>query len=331
MPQNELPKTHPHTVHLVRREEPSSLWKWGAAAVGTALAASAIVNAARARRAERDNPPIGEFLNLEGVRLHYLDRGSGPVLVLIHGNGTMIEDWLISGLIDRLAAQHRVIAFDRPGFGHSSRPRGRLWTPGAQADLIAEALMALDADPAHVVAHSFGTLVALSLALDHPALVTRLSLISGYYFPSARLDVVPASTPAIPVVGDVMRHSVSPWVAGAMMPRLERKVFAPAPVDREWHERFPQDMALRPSQIRAEAEEAAMMIPAAASLARHYGALVRPVTIIAGRGDALVDQQAQAVRLNGALPDSRLVMLEGVGHMLHHSAPEAVEHAIRGA
>ena len=47
-----------------------------------------------ALQAERDNPPRGRFLDLHGVRLHYLERGDGPVLVLLHGNGSMIEDFV---------------------------------------------------------------------------------------------------------------------------------------------------------------------------------------------------------------------------------------------
>jgi pimeloyl-ACP methyl ester carboxylesterase len=61
-------------------------------------------------------------------------------LVLLHGNGSMIEDFQSSGLIDLAATKYRVIAFDRPGFGHTPRPRSTIWTPEAQADLIAAAL-----------------------------------------------------------------------------------------------------------------------------------------------------------------------------------------------
>ena len=68
--------------------------------------------------AERRNPPIGSFIACEGLRLHYLERGdpSAPCVVLFHGNGSMIQDLLISGVVDRLAARHRVLCFDRPGF-----------------------------------------------------------------------------------------------------------------------------------------------------------------------------------------------------------------------
>jgi hypothetical protein len=55
--------------------------------------------------AERKNPPIGLFIECDGVRLHYIERGdpSGPCVVLFHGNGTMVQDLILSGLVDRLA------------------------------------------------------------------------------------------------------------------------------------------------------------------------------------------------------------------------------------
>jgi hypothetical protein len=77
------------------------------------LAASAIVNYILAKRAERRNLPTGRFITVEGVRLHYVERGSGPPLVLLHGNGSMIQDFQSSGLIDLAAKKYRVIAFDR--------------------------------------------------------------------------------------------------------------------------------------------------------------------------------------------------------------------------
>src|SRR5436190_11986117 len=82
---------------------------------------------------ERNNRPVGSFIECDGVRLHYLDRGdpSAPCVVLFHGNGMMIQDFMISGLINRLSPHNRVVCFDRPGFGYSQRPRWRIWTATA--------------------------------------------------------------------------------------------------------------------------------------------------------------------------------------------------------
>src|SRR5215210_1859292 len=148
-----------------------------------ALAATAAYVAYRARKAEREHPPTGRFIEVDRVKLHYLERGDGPAVVLLHGNGATATDFEGSGLIDALAARHRVIAFDRPGFGYSERPRKRIWTPHAQAALLARALDRLDVQQPVVVAHSWGTLVALQLAVDFPQRLRGLVLVSGYYFP----------------------------------------------------------------------------------------------------------------------------------------------------
>jgi pimeloyl-ACP methyl ester carboxylesterase len=170
-----------------------------AAAVGAAaIALSALVNHGLARRAERRDPPRGQFLDVAGVRLHYVERGEGEPLVLLHGNGSMIQDFESSGLIARAAEKYRVIALDRPGYGHSARPRRTIWSPEAQADLIHEALEQLGATPAIVLGHSWGTLVATALGSAHPESVKALVLVSGYYYPTARVDVVAASGPALP-------------------------------------------------------------------------------------------------------------------------------------
>jgi len=87
-----------------------------------------IGNVVFSKVAERRNPPVGKFTECDGVRLHYIERGdpAAPCVVLFHGNGSMIQDFTISGLVDLLAQNNRVVCFDRPGFGHSQRPRFRI-------------------------------------------------------------------------------------------------------------------------------------------------------------------------------------------------------------
>ncbi|MFM0204898.1 alpha/beta hydrolase [Paraburkholderia fungorum] len=186
-----------------------------------ALAAAAAVAAAgavwvryRAGNAERDNPPIGSVVEVDGVPLHYVDKGEGPAVVLLHGNAVLLQDFVGSGLIDRLAERHRVIAFDRPGFGYSGRPRDRLWTTQAQATLIQQALTLLGIEQPVVLGHSWGTLVALGMAVGAAADVRGLVLVSGYYYPTVRADVALAAPAALPVLGDVLRYTVSPLAAG---------------------------------------------------------------------------------------------------------------------
>ena len=79
------------SLPLRRRQARSPLAAASAIAIGT-LAAMALVNRHLANKAERDNPAPGRILNVNGVRLHYVERGSGEPLILLHGNGSMIED-----------------------------------------------------------------------------------------------------------------------------------------------------------------------------------------------------------------------------------------------
>ena len=134
------------------------------AASAAALAAAALYNTYRARRVERRHPPAGRFVDVDGVRLHYLERGEGPPpVVLLHGNVVTAEDWVLSGVLDRVAERHRVVAFDRPGYGHSDRPQGSAWTAGTQADLLRRAFARLGLERPVVVGHSWGTNAALAL------------------------------------------------------------------------------------------------------------------------------------------------------------------------
>jgi pimeloyl-ACP methyl ester carboxylesterase len=306
-------KAHPYAV--------------AAAVTVGALAVSALVNRHLAKRAEQDNPPTGQFLEVNGVRLHYIERGSGKPLVLLHGNGSMIEDFESSGLIDLAAKNYRVIVFDRPGFGHSGRPRNVVWTPDAQAELIKRALERLGVSHAIVLGHSWGASVAVALALKFSDLVRGLVLASGYYYPTARADVVALAAPAVPLVGDVLSHTLSPLVSRATWPLMMAEIFGPKAVPAKF-KRFPKEMALRPSQIRASAAESALMIPDAFRFRDRYPDLKMPVIIIAGEKDRLIDIDKQSARLHSDIPQSRFHRIPGTGHMVHQTATNQVMSAI---
>jgi pimeloyl-ACP methyl ester carboxylesterase len=292
-----------------------------------ALGAATLYNLKQTWDAERRYPPIGHFLVADGVRLHYIERGEGEPLVLIHGNGTMIQDFTVSGLVDRLVERYRVIVIDRPGYGYSTRPR-QLWTPRAHARLFHKALGQLGVERAMVYGHSWGTLVAVALALEAPELVRGLVLGSGYYYPTLRADTFLLSPPAIPVIGDAMRYTVSPLLARAMLPGLIKRVFQPAAVPERFDRLFPKALMLRPLQLRAAAEDAALMAPSVMELERHYRELTIPVTIIAGADDQIADVGRQSARLHRELPGSEFISLPGLGHMIHHLDPDAVADAV---
>jgi pimeloyl-ACP methyl ester carboxylesterase len=294
---------------------------------GVVLAGAAIIAHRHAREAERRYPPLGRFVSAGGARLHYVAQGRGRPVVFLHGNGTMVEDMLISGVIGQVARRYRALAFDRPGFGHSNRPRGRNWTAAAQASILPEAFRLLGIERPVVVGHSWGTLVALASALDHPRHVSGLVLAAGYYYPTPRRDVALSSVPAIPVVGDLLRHTVAPLIGEAMAPSLIERMFSPQGVSPRFAHEFPVALTVRPSQIRAFSEASAHMIAAAERLSGRYGSLFPQTAILAGDADEIVSYR-QAQRLHGDVAGSRLEILRGGAHMIHHIAPERIVRAI---
>src|SRR4051794_29733712 len=319
------------SAHLTSASKPQGQHGWLApVAVGTAaaLGAAALYTAKMTRDAERKHPPIGRFLDVDGgVRLHYIERGTGESLALIHGPGTLIQDFTVNGLVDRLSERYRVIVIERPGYGYSERPRG-LWTPRAHATLYEHALHQLGVEHAIVLGHSWGTMVAISLALQAPTLVRSLVLLSGYYFPTARMDVALNTPLTLPGIGDALRHTVSPPLARLMLPAGIRAMFAPAPVPEHFDRLFPKELMVRPIQLRASAEDAALMTPSVVELQEHYRELKMPVVILTGGDDQIVDVGRQSRRLHEEIPQSELIVVPGLGHMVHHLAPDAVIKAI---
>jgi pimeloyl-ACP methyl ester carboxylesterase len=298
--------------------------------LGAALVAAAAYVQWSSRRAERKDPPTGKFLTVNGTRLHYLDSGKGPVVLLLHGTGSMARELEISGVIRDLASHHRVIAFDRPGFGYSERPRSVRWTPAAQADLIYAALRRMGIRNATVLGHSWGNLVALELALRHSKFVKRLVLAGGFYFPELRPGLAVLSAPAIPILGDIMRYTLSPLIARAIAPLAIRRMFKPKPVSRRFTQQFPINLVMRPLTLRAAAEDTAMMIPAAASLRKRYGQIPQPTTIMVGSGDRIVDAKKHSVRLHKAISGSELKVQRDEGHMLLYDTSHWVKQAVIG-
>jgi pimeloyl-ACP methyl ester carboxylesterase len=301
---------------------------WIAAAVG--LAVSALLVRAKTRAVESEYAPLGHFIEVDGVRLHYVVRGEGEPLLLLHGNGSSILDLECSGLLDRAAERYQVIAFDRPGYGYSTRPRSTVWTPDAQARLLHRALERLGVRKPIVAGHSLGTQVAVSMALQFPDDVRSLVLMSGYYYPSMRMDAVLGSLPAIPVIGDLMRYTVSPWIGRLMWRSTAKLLFAPSQITDSFRA-YPAWMSLRPLPMRASAAEMGLAVVAAARMQKEYRDIRIPVVIMAGTDDRFVNSGWNSVRLHRELPGSELTLAPGAGHMVHHIVPEEVMAAIDAA
>ena len=311
---------------MTMKKPSAAAWVAGGAA---ALAGAAIFNHFSARSAEAEYPPIGTLIDVDGVQVHYTDTGgNGDAIVLLHGNGSLVQDFACSGLVERLSANHRVIAFDRPGYGHTARPDDREWTAEAQAALFAAAARQIGVERPVVVGHSWGTLAALAWALSAPGEVEALVLLSGYFYPTLRADAMALNIAEVPVLGRIFTSALAPLQARITGPLGLKQIFSPADVPQTFMDNMPFGLMLRPSQIRASAEDGAQMPANAKRLADRYDELDLPIVVMWGDGDKLVMQDDQSVRLIEEVTTASGAVTHGVGHMIHHSDPAGVAAAI---
>jgi pimeloyl-ACP methyl ester carboxylesterase len=243
--------------------------------------------------------------------------GEGPTLLMLHGNGSSLDDFA-SSLLKRACQNYQVIAVDRPGFGGSTRHAGKKWTPAAQADVVALALRRLGIGDYLVFGHSWGTLVALQLALRHAPEVRGLVLASGYYYPTVRPDALLASFPALPIAGALLRQTILPPLVRLLWPVITAHMFGPRDTPPEFSAVM-KEISSRPSQLRSTAAESALLL-AEALVRPSYRSIEAPTAIIAGGHDRVIDAAEHARRLHGELRNSMLKIVPGVGHMVHHSA-----------
>ena len=274
------------------------------------------------RRAERTVPPAGRFLELDGTRIHYTDAGAGPPIVLIHGLGGQLLNFLPDSL-QALRRDHRVIALDRPGNGYSIRHAGTAPTLAAQAGTVADFIAALALHRPLLVGHSFGGAVALRVALDHPELAGGLALLAPLTHP---YDAMPPMFRRLAIRSPVWRFLMS-WTLvtpSAMRHRDEvmRRVFAPDPVSPEYAVAGGGVLGLRPSAFYATSSDLVALDPAdLARTAERYGELRIPVGILFGTGDPILDHRLNGVAAEGKIPGLALELIPG-GHMLPVTAPE---------
>ena len=311
-----------------RQDGRGPAWSW--ALPPQPLVQPPLYNSYHTRQIERRHPPAGRFVEVDGVRLHYLEQGPGTPVVLLHGNVVTAEDWILSGVLDQVAARgHRVIAFDRPGLWlqRPPAPHGMDRHSAGQPHPSCTGTLGVERD-AVVIGHSWGTLAAVALALANPAAVRGLVLVSGYYHPTLRADALLVVPATVPVLGDVLRHTISPLFGAASLSLLLKGMFAPLPVPERFQQGFERGMAVRPLQIRAEAEDGAAMAREAAAMQDRYGELRLPMVIMAGSEDQVADVGRQSIRLHEQIPHSQLELVPGAGHMVHHAVPHQVANAV---
>jgi pimeloyl-ACP methyl ester carboxylesterase len=280
-------------------------------------------------RAERAYPPEGQFETVQGVPLHYVSRGSGPAVVLIHGAFGALQDFTAT-IAPALQRGHRVIAVDRPGHGYSGRPPGRGLTPARQAELLHGLLQRLQPGPATLVGFSLGGAVALAYALAHPEAVRALVILNGGSFPWPTPEDRIYSLPGIPLLGPLLVRTVVMPLGTVQAAANVREAFAPEPVP-EAYGRSPLALALRPASFEANADDVLALKAALREQSRRYGELRMPLAIVAGAGDQIVSPLIHAQALHAAVPGSAFTLLPRAGHQILYTRPADVLAAIARA
>ncbi|WP_239520796.1 alpha/beta fold hydrolase [Pseudooceanicola aestuarii] len=281
----------------------------------------------RAAEAEAAFPPQGQIVTVNGHPVHFQQMGTGPDLVLLHGASGNTRDFTFS-LAGRLAQDYRVTIFDRPGLGHTPRLAPRGVTIRDQAALLQAAAAALDLHRPVVAGQSFGGAVAMAWAVDHPGTLSAVVDIAGATYPwPGDLNMLYA-TMARPVIGPALAWTLAAWVTPGYVARALDGVFAPQSAPEGYADHIGTPLILRPHSLMANAQQRTDLRAELRDLAPRYPALTLPIEIVHGTADTTVDLDIHSRALARDVPSANLVALDGIGHMPHHVAQEAVIAAI---
>jgi pimeloyl-ACP methyl ester carboxylesterase len=280
-------------------------------------------------RAVRNHPPSGVFVKVTGGRMHLRDVGPRDAppektLVLIHGASCNLQA-LALPLLAPLSRSFRVIFIDRPGHGYSDRPGGRdVASVTRQAALIAEAMQAAGVDRAIVLGHSFAGAVALTLALDHPQRVAGLALVGPVSHPWPGGITWYYHVGSWPVIGWLFSHLLPvPGAALTMQAGID-SVFTPQKAPADYAEATALPLLFRPANFMANAQDVAGLYAHVSERCTQYGRITVPSLVISGKGDTVVWTSIHTAALARELPDVKVHVLEGVGHVPHHAQTDLV-------
>lgn len=294
------------------------------------LAVLYLYNQAQFKKAEALYPPKGQFVEADGVKLHYLSKGKGKPVVFLHGGVLSSEDFAD---VLTLAADkgYHAIAFDRPGYGHSERPANVEVTPVTQAKLIRKALDALNInEPIILVGHSWSGTMTLSYALEFPEEVAGIITLGGAMYkegyPAEHGDAL-SKMVTTPVVGPLIMNTLLATPLGKYMGRETTKAtFAPEKPPEGYEEKL---LALwgRPGQFQANREDTLAFPITSKQVSSRYKEIKTPAVIVVGEEDPFGTIQ-MAERLHKDLPNSIFMKLPEVGHMIPENHPEKVVDAL---
>jgi pimeloyl-ACP methyl ester carboxylesterase len=252
------------------------------------------------------------FVDVAGLRLHVRVSGpeSAPAIVMLHGLGSSLHTWeaWAAGL-----PEYRVIRLDLPGFGLTGPDPTNDYSDARSVAVIAALLDRLAVPRATVLGHSMGGRIAWQFAAAHPERVERLVLVSPDGFASPGFEY--GKAPEVPAVAALMRHVLPRFVLRMNLEPgfADRGLVTDALLTR-YHD------LLRAPGVRGavlERTRQTVLSDPAPTLQRIHA----PVLLLWGEQDAMIPV-ANAADYQRLLPDSRLALLPGVGHLPQEEAPE---------
>jgi pimeloyl-ACP methyl ester carboxylesterase len=267
------------------------------------------------RDAEHAVPPRGRFVTVDDCDIHYVERGEGRPIVMIHGLGGTLHH-MRRPLMEEFGDGYRLIALDRPGSGYSTRPGrddGRL---GEQARQIAGFIDALGLEKPLLVGHSLGGAVALATALDYPDKVAGLALISPL---TRHEDKVAPEFRGLEIHSPLLRRIVSETVAVPTALRTAEQtlnfVFGPQQPPPDYAVAGGAMAGLRPGHFYATSTDLVALGREMPGVEARYGEISVPCGILFGSADRVLNHKRHGVGMEGAIAGLDLEIMEGIGHM----------------
>lgn len=261
------------------------------------------------------------FVEAAGVSAHVETWGAGDPVFLIHGASSHIGTWEPT-IVPLLKNEFLVAAYDRPGMGYTTdRPAGSD-TLAVQAKVAADVIEKLGLKKPVVIAHSWGGAVALRLALDRPDLVGGLVLIApvAYDWPGG-VDWYNYWS-ANPLSGWLFNNIVAQPFADASVRSGMAGAFTPNLPPNGWLEAANVSLAARPESLRANGEDLVAAKREVIGQQARYPEIKMPVAILVGDSDRVVSPSIHAMQLARVLPNARIDVLAGVGHLPQEASPE---------
>ncbi len=296
------------------------------------VGALALMTAAGSALISWAHPPKGRFVPVDGGRLHIDElserRQDETAVVLVHGASGNMEDMRIA-LGDAISDRYRTILIDRPGRGWSERGSGRdPASPQRQTDMAAEALSRLGVKRAIIVGHSWGGAFATAFAIRHPELTAGLVLLAPTSHPWQGGVSWYYTLVTTPLIGPLFAYTMVLPLGALLAGNATASVFEPQAPPDGYVTRSATRLVLRPKAFEANAQDMTELKGNLEKLVPLYPSIHAPTFILIGDRDLTVSNDVHAQALTKAIPDARLEILQGVGHMPHHARPDRVLAAI---